>query len=156
MSELERSIDPTKPRRRRPDRPARVPDALRSLDEDAPYSIKRPTEAEALKVATEITAAVRWLHKWEKMDVRVRPYVREWYVVNGEEVEARDLPEGAQPTDHYWRCHFYVHPTWERGLRVAGKDARERSQAAAQERKAELGLRPPVQPKTKRSVRERG
>jgi hypothetical protein len=159
MSELERSIDPTKPRRHRPDPPVRVPDARQSLTDDAAYSIKRATEAEGLAVASEIIAAVRWLRKWDDQDVRVRPYVREWYVVNGKEVEARDLPADAKTTDHYWRTHFYVHPPMERGLRVADEDARGRSQAAAQERKAELGLRPPVKPEPKRtgrSVRERG
>jgi hypothetical protein len=155
MSELERSIDPTKPRRRRPDPPVRVPDALQSFNDDTAYAIRRPTEAEALKVAAEIIAAVRWLRRWDGKDIRVRPYVREWFIVNGKDVEAFDLPKDAQPTDHFWRTHFYVHPPMERGLRVADDDARERSQTAAQQRKAELGLRPPVTRKARRTVRER-
>lgn len=154
-SELERGIDPTRPRRRRPAPPARVPDALQSLNDNAPYSVKRPNEAEALKVAREIVAAVRWLRRWDDRDIRVAPYVREWYIIDGKEVDARDLPANAEPTDHYWRAHFYVHPPMERGLRVADDAARGRSQAAAQQRKAELGLRPPVE-RVKRSVRERG
>lgn len=158
--ELEYGIDPTKPRRRRPEPPARVPEARKSLDEGRPLALRWDNEQDALIAAREVVAAVRWLRKWEEMDIKVRPYVREWYVIGGEEIEARDLPvRPSRSDDHFWRTHFFVHPTLERGLRVANQDARDRSQAAAQQAKADLGLRPPVEKserKARRTVRERG
>lgn len=166
--ELEPGPDPTKirnPQSRRPAEPPRVGQVLRSYDESHAFSIRRPTEDEALAVKSEIAAAVYYLNRWEGYDVRVRPYVTEHYKLDGTEwtfnAGTKRAPRGwyhgqyyattdefqarlAQaerdrvPVEHYWKCNFWVHDPLERGFR---RMSREQLDEAHQESAAARGVR---------------
>jgi hypothetical protein len=115
---------------------------LRSYDEDRAFSIRRPTQAEANRVKSEITAAVYYLNKWEGRDIRVRPYVTEHYSLNGVEytfsartakvsegwyahdgaeyrspAEFRTMVSKAAKAEHYFKTNFWVHDPLPRGFR---------------------------------------
>lgn len=164
--ELEPGPDPSKhrsPRSRRPEPPARVPAALQSYNDDRPYSIRRPTEAEAVEVKREISAAVYYLRRWEDMDVRVRPYVTEHYVVGGREYDVKKMPPEVQAavnvgahTDHYWKANFYVARPKDRGIRVMSTDRADMARTRALEARGitpGAGQQPPA--KHRRTVERR-
>jgi hypothetical protein len=158
--DLEPAPDPRKvrnPLSRRPERPARVDAVLRSYDEDRAFSIRRPDQAEANTVKSDITAAVYYLNKWEGRDIRVRPYVTEHYSVDGVEYTfsaktpkvaegwyAHDGAEYRSPAEfkamvskakaeHYFKTNFWVHDPLPRGFRQMSEEQLEAAHTASAE-----------------------
>lgn len=160
VDELEPGPDPKRvrdPRSRQPDPPERVPAVLRSYKEDQAFSIRRPTQAGALEVKSQITAAVYYLNRWvedpatpgHNYDLRVRPYVTQhWEDSNGEHTVTADNPAPAGAKT-YWKCNFWVHKPLPRGFRQMDRD----KLAEAHQRSAETRAVEPARPR--RSVARR-
>lgn len=137
-------LEPRNPKSKQPDAPLRVPQVLRSYAEDAVFSIRQPDETNALRVKSEITAAVYWLNRWEidpttgkGYDLRVRPYLTEHVEIGGNEYEVKNLEPAAlaKATDHYWKVNFWVHPPLKRGLRQMPKDQADAARRKSAERR---------------------
>lgn len=132
VDDLEPGPDPRKvrnPRSRKPDPPARAAHARRSYEENRSFSIKRDTEAGALAVKAEVTAAVYYLNRWEvdpktgeKYDVRVRPYVTEHWKLGATEWTfdkgTRKVPRGWYDGDsHFTESGFHTDSVFKALLR---------------------------------------
>lgn len=183
VDDLEPGPDPRKvrdPRSRRPSAPARVDAVLRSYNEDRAFSIRRATEAEAIAVKTEITAAVYYLRKWEGYDIRVRPYVTEhfsidgveytyrpktrraaagWFAADGTGISEFSLKakfEAAKPGEaaHYWKTNFWVHRPLEQGFRKMSDAQREAAHEASAEARG-VTIKNPALPQRRRTVQAR-
>lgn len=183
VDDLEPGPDPRKlrdPRSRRPSAPERVDAVLRSYKEDRAFSIRRPTEAEALAVKTELTAAVYYLRKWDGYDLRARPYVTEHYSIDGVEYtyrpKTRRVAAGwfsedgqgistfslkskfetakSRGAEHYWKTNFWVHPPLEQGFRRMSDEQREIAHVASAEARG-ITLKSPPPARGRRTVQAR-
>lgn len=158
IDELEPGPDPRKvrdPRSRRPtEQPVRVPDVLRSFNEDKAFSIRRNSEADALAVAAEIKAATYFLRRWEGYDIRVRPYVSvHWEDSRGNEhtiQKGQSAPAGARV---YYKTNFWVHPPLPQGFRTMDADTADDLRRRATE--ARLGSEDERPAPRRRSVQQR-
>lgn len=183
VDELEPGPDPRKvrdPRSRRPSPPVRVDAVLRSFNEDRAFSIRRPTDTEAIAVKSEITAAVYYLRTWEGYDIRVRPYITEHFQIRGVEYTYRpktrraaagwfaddNTPISAESlkskfeaakdsgASHYWKVNFWVHEPLERGFRRMSDSQREAAHEASAEARG-ITIRPSASPRGRRTVQAR-
>lgn len=155
-----------KRRRRATPKPAQFDDAMVSLNEGLPKSVRFPTLEEAEEYKKGIDAAVYWIRNWgpqelggdpQRYKVRGNPFVSEHYVVDGEEIDAEDLRFGQEYTDHYWRTNFYLRQPEKRGMALL-TDAQMRdiqAKAIAKKRAEAAERREGVTP-TKRTVAVRG
>lgn len=146
FDELEQGPDPSKirnPLSRRPARPARADQALRSYQEGQAFSIRRPSESEAMVVKSELIAAVYWLNKWGGYDVRVRPYItKHWTDERGSERTVdKDHPAPSYPVEFYWKTNFRVADPQTRGFRsMSAEDHEAALRASARQRGVTIQL----------------
>lgn len=140
-----------KKRKRRPSpKPELFDDAMVSLNEGLPKSMRFATLAEAEEYKRGIDAAVYWIRRWgpqelggdpERYKVRGNPFVSEHYVVNGEEIDADDR-NGRSYTDHYWKTNFYLRQPEKRGMAaVPEAKMREIQQLAIEKKRADAAAR---------------
>lgn len=60
---------------RRPERPARCDDVLRSFKHGQELAIPASTQADAEVYVSELRSALHWLNTWDGHDIRCRPRV---------------------------------------------------------------------------------